>query len=685
MPYSDELRRLVVDALNSGEALPQEWQRELFPPARQEIELTYGGKVRQEEVVSSTLAVPFQAASTFGEPKWDDWANMLVFGDNLQAMRHLLDLKRAHKLVNPDGTEGFRLVYIDPPFATRRDFRGSSSARAYSDKLEGARFVEFLRRRIILIRELLADNGFLLVHIDYRWGHYIKVVLDEVFSGGFRNEIKVRRGTKNVQNQFDEIESLTVGDDSLYLYSKSTGTRLPHARSQHSEATIGKWDTFWRGTDRQTMRYELFGQEPTTGQWRWMKSRGKTAAANYLAYLEDEEENGTLDDYYLERLSWGTKLDFVRLNESGVVQYYVPPQESKILSTMWGDVRTIGKVTDYPTEKHEELLARIVNWLSTPGDLVLDCFAGSGTTLAVAEKLERRWIGIDCGKLAIYTIQKRLLTLREGIGNKGRLRPSSKFTVFNAGLYDYSQLKSLDWESWLFFALELFSCQAGEFRLGGVVFQGTRYGSPVLVHNHVSYPKMRIDEDAVRDLHSAVGQLAGSQVYIVAPRNVFRFQEDYLEFDGVRYYALRIPYSFINELHRRQFSAIAQPQTADEVNATVDAVGFDFIEPPTVTFSIEANDSGSSVLVVDEFSSRSRLAPVDGIGRDSLAMVMLDYEYDNEVFDMDKVLYPADLVASDWRIDLPRSSQTGRVMVVFTDLYGNESRHVLETSSPEGA
>jgi site-specific DNA-methyltransferase (adenine-specific)/adenine-specific DNA-methyltransferase len=102
----------------------------------------------------------------------------------------------------------------------------------------------------------------------------------------------------------------------------------------------------------------------------------------------------------------------------------------------------------YPTQKPEQLLDWVIRSASRPGDLVLDAFAGSGTTCAVAEKLDRRWIGIDCGKLAIYTIQKRMLTLKAQIGNKGAALKSKPFTLYNAGLYDFSRLKELPWLEW---------------------------------------------------------------------------------------------------------------------------------------------------------------------------------------------------------------------------------------------
>lgn len=258
---NDEQRQEIIRRLQQGEELSPEWARILYPPEKREYELVYHGKEREEDIIANTLAVPLQKVRTFGK-NGDGWHNMLIFGDNLQVMKSLVALKKAGKVCNADGVPGVRLVYIDPPFATKRDFSGSQDQKAYQDKVAGAKFIEFMRKRLVLLCELLADDGLLVVHIDYRFGHYIKVVLDELLPRGFRNDIKVPRGTKNVQNQFDDITALTVGDDSLLLYAHSSQARLSHLRIQLDTQAAGKWDTFWRGTDRKTMRYNLFGQTP---------------------------------------------------------------------------------------------------------------------------------------------------------------------------------------------------------------------------------------------------------------------------------------------------------------------------------------------------------------------------------------------------------------------------------------
>src|SRR5919198_1209157 len=164
---NDEFRQMVIEALRRGEELPSEWARILFPPEKREYELVYHGKEREEDILAGTMAVPLQPASTFGK-NGKGWHNKLIFGDNLQAMKTLLRMKEEGELVNADGTPGVRLVYIDPPFATNRDFSGTADQKAYKDRVVGAQFIEFLRKRLILLRELLADDGSILVHLDWK-------------------------------------------------------------------------------------------------------------------------------------------------------------------------------------------------------------------------------------------------------------------------------------------------------------------------------------------------------------------------------------------------------------------------------------------------------------------------------------------------------------------------------------
>jgi site-specific DNA-methyltransferase (adenine-specific)/adenine-specific DNA-methyltransferase len=136
----DVFRQQVIDALRRGEPLPAEWAIELFPPERREYELVYQDKMRAEDVLAETMALPLQPVSTFGKAN-GAWENKLIFGDNLQAMQTLRLMKEQGLLLNEDGTPGIRLVYIDPPFATKRDFNGSQGEKAFTDRIAGTKFL----------------------------------------------------------------------------------------------------------------------------------------------------------------------------------------------------------------------------------------------------------------------------------------------------------------------------------------------------------------------------------------------------------------------------------------------------------------------------------------------------------------------------------------------------------------
>jgi hypothetical protein len=216
---NDEQRQEIIRRLQQGEELSPEWARILFPPEKREYELVYHGKEREEDIIANTLAVPLQKVRTFGKND-ERWHNKLIFGDNLQVMKSLLELKRSGALCNSDGTDGIRLVYIDPPFSTKRDFRGSQEEKAYQDKIAGAQFIEFLRKRLVLLRELLSPDGSIYVHFDTRRSHYVKTIMDEIFGENrFTNEIIWKRGfahsdTKQGAKHYGQLH------ETIFLYRR---------------------------------------------------------------------------------------------------------------------------------------------------------------------------------------------------------------------------------------------------------------------------------------------------------------------------------------------------------------------------------------------------------------------------------------------------------------------------------
>lgn len=671
-----EQRSEVIRLLESGEEISPEWARILFPPEKREYELVYHGKEREEDIIADTLAVPLQPVRTFGK-NGNDWHNMLIFGDNLQVMKSLLDLKKAGKLCNADGTPGVRLVYIDPPFATKQDFAGSEDQKAYQDKIAGSQFIEFVRKRLILLRELLSNDGTIYVHLDWRKCHYLKAILDEVFGEAmFQNEIIWQRlSARSDSKTYNHIH------DVIYFYSRSHSFDFTTQYSKYSKEYTNK---FYRYKDKDE---RLFSLGDLTARGLRNGESGKPWRGVDPAKLGNHWKVTiqTLDKLDKKGLIyWPPKGKVPRLKQ------YLDERLGRPLQSVWQDISPVqfasSENSNYPTQKPELLLMRTISSSSKPGDIVLDAFAGSGTTCAVAEKLNRRWIGIDCGKLAIYTIQKRMLNLKKAIGNKGPALQPRPFTLYNAGLYDFSKLRELSWDSWRFFALQLFQCRDEPHTIGGVLLDGFLKGSSVLVFNHQKRPGVRIDEETIRSLHEALGSKIGSRLFIIAPSLTFDFQQDYIDIGGVRYYALRIPYSIINELHQREFTALKQPSDEMAVNDTVEAVGFDFIRRPDIEYEIGFKKRKGELL--DEAFLRIKTFKSEAIvrepfrkkgNRETLSMVMFDYTFDtdSDIFNLSAVFYADDIEKAKWEMRFPIESLGDNVMGVFVDIYGNEAREMI--------
>jgi site-specific DNA-methyltransferase (adenine-specific)/adenine-specific DNA-methyltransferase len=279
-----------------------------------------------------------------------------------------------------------------------------------------------------------------------------------------------------------------------------------------------------------------------------------------------------------------------------------------------------------------------------------------------------------------------MLNLKKAIGNKGPDLQPKPFTLYNAGLYDFSKLRELSWDSWRFFALQLFQCRDEPHTIGGVSLDGYFKGASVLVFNHQKRPGVRIDEETIRSLHEALGSKIGSRLFIIAPALTFDFQQDYIDIGGVRYYALRIPYSIINELHKREFTALKQPSDEMAVNDTVEAVGFDFIRRPDIEYEVgykkrKGELLNEAFLRIKTFKSEAMVRePFRKKGnRETLSMVMLDYNFDtaSDIFNLSAIFYAGDIEKADWEVRFPIESLGDNVMAVFVDIYGNEARELI--------
>ena len=337
---------------------------------------------------------------------WDKTQNLMIEGDNLEVLK-LLQKSYAGKI---------KMIYIDPPYNTGGDFvypddfqdniknylmrtgQIESDGRKNNSNTEASGrwhtdWLNMMYPRLRLARNLLSDDGMVFISIDDNEIANLRKVCDDIFGEeNYRNQAIIRRGAKSVQAQFETWDKLGSGYEFVLIYSKRSDYRFPQMRKSLEESRTGGWNNHWRGTDRPTMRYELLGITPETGQWRWSQSRSETAVNNYqemLKKLERTEKTITqeeIDAYYLDRID--EDLDFIRLSPNGNPEHYVPPSDSVLLNDIWFDLPTGSskevtslfnqkKVFDNP--KHTLLVQRILEF-SDKEAVVLDFFAGSGTT-----------------------------------------------------------------------------------------------------------------------------------------------------------------------------------------------------------------------------------------------------------------------------------------------------------------
>jgi site-specific DNA-methyltransferase (adenine-specific)/adenine-specific DNA-methyltransferase len=378
---------------------------------------------------SSTQYFPAQLKEIHGN-EVDGWRNKIYWGDNLQVMSHLLKEFRGK----------VDLIYIDPPFDSKADYRKSINLKGrkaegdqaafeekqYGDIWNNDEYLQFLYERLLLLRELLAPNGSIFVHCDWHKSHHIRCILDEVFGqGGFCNEIaRIKCNPKN-----SDLTAFGNIHDTVFFYRKGSESYAwnPLKEEKDSEDLARIYERV-SSSGRRYTTVALHAPGERTGEtgqpWRGLPPpRGR-----HWAYV-----HGQLDRFDAEgRIEWSTTgnprlIRFADEDEGNRVQ----------------DVWTMKdpQYVDYPTEKAEELLERIINACSVPGQLVLDCFMGSGTTQAVAMRLGRRFIGADINLGAVQTTTKRLIgeaePLRQRqIGGADATQVFAGFEIYNVNHYD---------------------------------------------------------------------------------------------------------------------------------------------------------------------------------------------------------------------------------------------------------
>ena len=342
-----------------------------------------------------TQYYPAQLKESYGKPSEDGWINKIFWGDNLQVMSHMLKKYRGK----------IDLIYIDPPFDSKADYKkkveikgigkaesdsSSFEEKQYGDIWSNDEYLQFMYERLILIRELLSDKGAIYLHCDWHKAGHLKLIMDEIFGcDNFRNEIIwcYRTSLRSSSNAFGRDH------DNILFYSK-TNQHIVHPDRKDfpvSEATIKRWGPY--------------------ADENGFVSNKHFAGSNSTIIDTSDETKGFFINQGIPRDWWEISANVAKGNTLEVVA---------------------GK---YPTQKPEALVERIIKASSEEGDIVFDCFMGSGTTQAVAMKLGRRFIGADINLGSIQTTTKRLLSIASDIKDD-----SSKFTgfeVYNVNNYDF--------------------------------------------------------------------------------------------------------------------------------------------------------------------------------------------------------------------------------------------------------
>lgn len=397
-------------------------------------ELRWTGKRPYE----STQYYPAQLRERYGE-ETNGWINKIFWGDNLQVMSHLLKDYRGK----------IDLIYIDPPFDSKADYKkqiklkrkaaygdmSSFEEKQYGDIWTNDEYLQFMYERLIILRELLSERGSIFVHCDWHKSAYLRVILDEIFGNGgdnasdagYKNEIIWQRtGAHNDAGKYGVVH------DTIFWYSKSSIYQFEMEMIPLTEEHInGRFKTI----EPETGRRFYPGPITAPGDGPTRVFRGKKLMPPAGRHWSYSQEN--IDELEAQNRIYYSSTGTPYLKE--YADEYT--EQGRRLQSIWTDIlpsKTGNEILGYPTQKPEKLLERIIKACSKPGDIVLDCFMGSGTTQAVAMKLGRKFIGADINLGAIQITTKRLINVANKLNEQ--LQENEKYTgfeVYNVNNYDF--------------------------------------------------------------------------------------------------------------------------------------------------------------------------------------------------------------------------------------------------------
>lgn len=519
LKLSDNEIRDITNHLEAGKPLPDKYRFLLFEEKR-EVELLWDGKTSEV----SNIVLPFQTIEQVDEPRAETpgdkpiigdlfamdnrgrqlqgWTNKLIWGDNKLI---LSSLKSGPMREEIEKQGGLKLIYIDPPFDVGADFSmdieiGDDTFTKKPNILEeiayrdtwgkGAdSFISMIYERLVLMRDLLAEDGSIYVHCDWRVNSLIRLALDEIFNHFLAEVVwKKLRSAKSQSSHFANIK------DSIFIYSKSPKAFFNPQYVPKDEKLL---DTHYRHTEAETGRRYNLADFTQSG----------SGPARKFGSKEMDPPPGKHWIWSQERIDEGMKNGMIIFSKTGMpyVKRYFDVGKGTRVGDIWDDINPVNQVAkervDYPTQKPEALLERIIQASSNEGDLIADFFCGSGTTAAIAEKLGRKWICTDLGKFAIHTTRKRMIGVQRELKNDGK--DYRAFEILNLGKYERQhfigvnpnlreeeQLKQLEEKESAFLDLIL-SAYRAEKTTGFAAFHGKRAGRLVAV-GPVNMPVTRL-------------------------------------------------------------------------------------------------------------------------------------------------------------------------------------------------
>jgi site-specific DNA-methyltransferase (adenine-specific)/adenine-specific DNA-methyltransferase len=449
---SDAEKRDLIKLITEGKPLPEKYRFLLFPDKR-EVELVWNGKTREV----STAVLPFQSLEHIDEPREEigereaaglfdlrgrqlkGWTNKLIWGDNKLI---LSSLKAGALRQQIEEAGGLKLIYVDPPFDVGADFSmdveiGGETFHKEPNLLEqiayrdtwgrGAdSFIAMLYERLVLMRDLLHENGSIYVHMGWGVAHYVRSVLDEVF-GKERcvNQIIWKRQTAH-SDTGQGSEHLGRLHDVILLYSKGNRFTWNMQFTPYDESYLASH--YGRVESGSGRRYRLDNLTAPGGAAKGNPSYEFLGVVRFWRYSRERME----ELYKAGRV--------VQTTPGTVPQYkrYLDEMPGVPIQDLWMDLSSVNsqaaEAVGYATQKPEALLERVIALSSNEGDLVADFFCGSGTTAVAAEKLGRKWIVTDLGKFAIHITRKRLIQVQRE--RKARDETFRAFEVLNLGRYE---------------------------------------------------------------------------------------------------------------------------------------------------------------------------------------------------------------------------------------------------------